>query len=729
MSTLYQIYHESVVRLVATLVVKDTLSCEIVNSRLQATGHEVDLDNPRSWKYYLHLAGQYHPTDEVMTVTSMDTHETIDFTVENMAIHRATWREYQYGTRYYKELKVRYPQQDILIHGILNPVDIDYAIEAADHTILWYDPSLVEARETNLIPELSTWIKGQFIRWDSNDYRINNAYFVAAKLAVLFMALPSVVKSIRLGNARTNRVHSYHIRRYLASFGPLDKHYDAMNEFQRLYFYRNIRYLLRNNGKNETFDELIKNVMTRRSLPVASYNIQLSEATMPTSLDPGVQYERKSINNLPSAMGEDIIDTPTMLELQRRLATGNVDEIPYAEEYVPEGMKRSLSSELTTKVLESNVLDRKESEPYTLTDVLFNHWLYFADRNLYHTVLVMQLPDGGDGVRLSMKEAWLVWQYLYFKRSGIELTTIPKVMAKRVRRIIPPTFEELRPLARTNTIPDSYIKEALKDNVRIDSYVSVDAFLKACIDIRDREKLHRDLYLFREDLFQYAEMRTVVDRFYADIPVDMDNGQVYSEWLNARGLSFDKYTPAELDEILLGILNQATGIELRTAQTLKDVQVAMLGIMGQLSSYSVHFIQEINEEALMTFGWPHIRYHYLGGRVGHDIELPVTTAVSKNLYGTAKPRAELDIGTVQIRNFDHTAAHDMGLDIGLLYRLSGMNQYLTGAMNIGPVVSTITADPLDLSTLTNTSITVPTIVPASLSDLFDRTQLDDFNHP
>src|SRR5690606_9498218 len=135
---------------------------------------------------YLNLAGRYHASDKPMQVVSMDTHETIDFTVENMALHRATWREYQYGSRYYKELIARYPNQDMLIHGILNPVDIATAVAAPDHTILYYDKAEIEAREVNLIPQLQTWIIAQFTRWAMNDYRINNAYFIMARLAILF---------------------------------------------------------------------------------------------------------------------------------------------------------------------------------------------------------------------------------------------------------------------------------------------------------------------------------------------------------------------------------------------------------------------------------------------------------------------------------------------------------------------------------------------------------------
>lgn len=728
MSTLYQIYHESVVKLAATLVVKDEATCEIINSRLTMLKHDVS-DDPNTWKYYLNLAGRYHPTDTLMKVTSMDTHEEIDFTRENMDIHRATWREYRYGSRYYKELVARYPEQDMLIHGILNPVDMAKAIDAPDHSILYYDASLVESRETNLIPELQHWITAQFVRWANDDYHINNSLFIAARLALVFMSLPGAIKSIRLANCRTNRAHSYHIRRYLASFGPLDQYYNEMNEAQRLYFYRNIRYLMRNNGKAEIFHELVKKVLTDRNFPLAEYTMQHNDADLALNSDPQIQYLRESVNGIAAALGEDIKDTREVLDLQRTLARSNPEENIDAEVYIPQLMTRSLASEVETKVLESNVLDLKESEPYTLSEVLLNHWIYLADSGRYRTVLSLQLPNGGDTLKLTMKEAFIVYQYLFMLRLGVEMIEIPRVQAKRVRRLPLPTFEELRSITTTAVTSDAFIHEALKHNVSITDYVSVDAFLKVCQQIQERMLSHRDLYVYREDMLQYAEIKQMTDRFYADIPVDMDHGQLYPEWLRDRGLTFEGYPAAILDEIMLAILNQATGLELRTSQSLKDIQRAMLDIMSQLSSYSVHYIQQINEDAVVMFDWPHLRWHNHGGKAFHQMRLPAVQALPIDLYGRAKLKPSFTMPAVTTVAFDYTASHAMGLDIGVEMELSGMNQYLQQGMILGTMIGSLVQPAVDLAILDETHLTIPSIESKPLTDLFDRTESNDFTNP
>lgn len=726
MNAHYQIYHDSIVQLAATLVIKDLSTCQTINADMARRGYTVLSDRPETWKYYLNLAGRYHEADRRMTVVSMDTQEDIEFTLENMAIHRATWREYRFGTRYYKELVSRYPFQEDLINGILNPVDISAAIAAPDHSILYYDRSLVESRETNLIPLLQRWIDAQFGRWANEDYQINNPLFLMARFAILSMALVQEIKNIRRANARTDMAHSFHIRRYLASFGGLDTYYDAMTEKQRLYFYRNIRYIQRNSGKDEMFAELTDRVLTDRRFPLADYKAQQTDDDILDTLDPGVQFLRQSINGIASALGEDVKDTKALLALQDPLAKLNYEESFDAVDYIPKAIARSMTAESKTKVLESNVLDLRESEPYTLSEVLLNEWIYLADIGYYTTILTLQLPNGADVYKLTMKEAYLIYQYLYMRRLGIEMVTIPRIMAKRVRRMPLPTFQELRQVTSVAITPSAYIHEALRDNIDIQTIVSVESFVRTCETIQARMMKHRDLYCYCNDLHRYAEVRAMTDRFYADIPVDMDNGQNYADWLAMRSISFEGYSPAELDEIMLNILGQATGINLRVAQTLKDIHAAMLGIMTQMSSYSVQYIQQINEEAVTMFDWPHLRWHHMGSKLFHDAVIPIGVAGIADLHASAKWSHTLDISGAGIQAFDQKASNQFSHPLGISYEMSGKNQFIAKGQVLGVMIGAITQPPDNLSSLSGKTLRYPEMDIGDISTLFERTTANDF---
>jgi 3'-phosphoadenosine 5'-phosphosulfate sulfotransferase (PAPS reductase)/FAD synthetase len=73
------------------MVIKVEAVADSINERLKATyGNVFDVDDKRTWKYYLNLSGQYHSTDKKIYVTSLDTLQTIEFSRDTLAIHRAT---------------------------------------------------------------------------------------------------------------------------------------------------------------------------------------------------------------------------------------------------------------------------------------------------------------------------------------------------------------------------------------------------------------------------------------------------------------------------------------------------------------------------------------------------------------------------------------------------------------------------------------------------------------
>lgn len=159
-SNYYQLYINQTLQLAETIVIKSATTAETLNQQIYGDSGGLALisTDPTTWKYYLNLAGQYHPVDQVMTVISMDTQGEIIFNRENLLIHLATARAYAYGTRAYIDLVGRYPNQEQLILGILYPTDMATAIAADDGAILSYPADYVESNEHSLIPKLQQWI-------------------------------------------------------------------------------------------------------------------------------------------------------------------------------------------------------------------------------------------------------------------------------------------------------------------------------------------------------------------------------------------------------------------------------------------------------------------------------------------------------------------------------------------------------------------------------------------
>lgn len=163
--------------------------------------------------------------------------------------------------------------------------------------------------------------------------------------------------------------------------------------------------------------------------------------------------------------------------------------------------------------------------------------------------------------------------------------------------------------------------------------------------------------------------------------------------------------------------------------TLKDIQKAMLGIMSQLSSYSVQYIQQINESALVMLDWGHVRWHYLGGSAKHQFRLPTTLAVPLDFYGRANIRKSIDLSGVTIQALDRHASHEMGIDLSIDYKLSGLNTFLHRGLSINALFGVVSQPKVDLSTMTNTALTIPPLSSRPIADLFDRTETNVFTNP
>ena len=105
--TTQTLYVSSVLGLVRSLTIKYKATADALNKNVPL-GYVVDLEKPETWRYYKHLAGQYHELDTPRVVTSLDTLQEIEFTYDNLKEHRATWAGYQIGTKNYFYLIKRY---------------------------------------------------------------------------------------------------------------------------------------------------------------------------------------------------------------------------------------------------------------------------------------------------------------------------------------------------------------------------------------------------------------------------------------------------------------------------------------------------------------------------------------------------------------------------------------------------------------------------------------------
>jgi hypothetical protein len=642
----YTIYKERMLQLAKTIVVKSTAAADCMNRLIQDTHgpDEVDSSDLHSWKYYLNISGEYHDYDKEMYVVSMDTQETILFSKMTLVGHSATVRAYAYGSRQYKELVSNYPDQELLILGILYPVDIDYAVSAKDGTILGYPAGLVESNEYSLIPKLQRWIFDFKVRWDNTQFAATDTLYVAGVLGIMYLHMFLAIKNFRKEACKTNEAHSFHVKQYLASHGRLDKYYDQLTLKQTLWLYRNIAHIERNSGKKENFEWLVEHIMTDRRLPLAEFVMRHNLSKQPEENAPTLAFRRNPVNLGYNLGTVDHVSLRDVLDKEDQFARSNPVVKSDAEPVIKEAMENARSNVMLTKLLESSTIDYSNNTPYTLEDILLNHWIWLSSCGLYTAYIGVTNPITDERIPLTAKEAYVFAWYAFCRSFGLVMTDIPKVSAKRVVRLPTPTLKDIMSIVDKKYVKPEVGMAALTPMPSIPKMFSTEAFYKKGVELYDAAQIQRRLISSQEHYRARGYVHGMVSRIYSDNICTMAPiGQTYPQWFSERNIAIDDFGETDWMKMYQELLQTATGLDLITTQSMKKMQEAMIRIMSQLSSYSVQFSSQINNSKLKVTDWTTIRLGDVTSRQHKRIELLNLNVRLQTWSGRAKTNFHMDV--------------------------------------------------------------------------------------
>lgn len=614
----YKIYLDQTMQLAQNIVIKldDVAVAMNYAVMLEHGGGSVDLTDKSSWKYYQNISGQYHITDKVIRINSLDIPSEIDFTVENLMINKATRIAYEPGSRYHRELITMYPNMELLITGVLYPTNKQTAIDTIDGTILNYPRYLIDDNEYTFITELQTWISNYLFRWVNKQFSISDDLYVHSYVYQLYSHLVQAILSIRLQKCRTNEAHSYHIEQYLASHGFLDTYLETLTKKQALFFYRNICYIERNAGKKDTFDWLTEKIMTDRDLPfydfIINHNTKGINSTSATV--PEITIKRKAINVSAEQSKKNNYTLEDALVKLNPLTVHNTEY--HADEVVSiaQDLTYSDSSVTTTKVLQSSVIDRSGSAPYTLNNLTYNHWLYLVAKKKYLSLLFIKLPNFSESVRFTAQEA--VALYLYASHKALTTTVLERVPRYRVNRVVrldSPTYLDFKNMVgvEANNI---LINKIIDTRVLIEPIISIVDFKTKCTEIYIKAQEQFIIQSLTDNSYERGYAQALVDYLYCDETVMLDellDGQLgikYTNFLISKGLDLDNYTQADYLQLATNILGTATHNDVYAAQSVASIQKSMISLFMQLSSYSIQISPEINNSAIVVATSSSVRF-------------------------------------------------------------------------------------------------------------------------
>lgn len=704
----YDIYIEDVKKLARTICIKSEATASALNTYLVDYYGEdsVNPSNPATWRYYLNISGQYHSKDKLMYVTSMDTLETIVFSKENLAIHTATARYYQYGQKKYRDLVALYPEQELLIKGILYPAKLETAISAEDGTILAYPTELIEQNEFTFIQNLQKWINGFKLFWTNKNFSISHSLYQATNHAIMYAGLIPAILNIRLKACKTNEVHSFHRRMYLASHGYLDSYLDFLTLEQSLFLYRNILFLNKNVGKQTTFDILTKEFLTKRGIPIAKYTMKHNASGIPENIVPDVRYRKTDINIKVPQDEFTEINTAALLTKEDQTARYNSITKDHYTTIIDDEMISSLSSTVQTKVIESVMVDESDSTPYSFADALINNWIYLAGNNRYKSYIAFENPKTGEIIEISTKEAYVFAFYCSLKQYGYAIDKIPVFRFSRAQLIPTPTLAQLKSVVDLSLISADLLQDLIsRQPVLTGQLFTTNMFYTYCSDVSAAEFYHRLLIANTEDSIARGMIDAAVSRLYGDGFIDLSDGHVtFEDWFSAKKINIEGFSDINYATVYAKIVELATGSNFHIKTSLADVQRAMISIMRQLSSYSVQYLSDINTNNIIVFDFASQRISGLGASTSSVVSPVIVDveSISDAIITTDYQELSANFDNVvshAINNKDAASGIEVGIDLLSKAKINSFDFYVKTV-----VTEQVEVDPTNTATTDQTLI-------------------------
>lgn len=382
-----------------------------------------------TWRYYKHLAGEYHEVDIPMKVISRDNRKEITLTRETLDVHIDTKTSLaQYG-EFYDEVVKNYPEQELLLKTLLSsnePKPMEEIINLKNWQIVSYNENLVEPQETDLILRLQKRIDNFAIRNLITNYVLVDNLFMATLFCQLYNFIYLNILGLRLTNLKTTRVHSYHLLNYFASHHHLDSSYQYIDNYQRMFLYRNLKYLNSHAGQDETFMTLVEKFFDRKRVVMTNYEYkQLNEVLDDRST--GYGYKQKLLNKIKFVHNDSVFTPEDLAFKEITIHKNNSKEYEYNFNNIDFKMSNSLNSSVKTKDLEITIMDRSNDVKHKLLDILVDYWGVTLELGYNNTIVNFLEPNTGKDLVLESRDAYKLFILAICLSFGLKVETIPDV--------------------------------------------------------------------------------------------------------------------------------------------------------------------------------------------------------------------------------------------------------------------------------------------------------------
>lgn len=641
MSSEFETYLDRTIRLVGTLVIKHEAIADAINAHLVRSGYIVHPTDRSTWKYYLNLSGMYHQYDhDQILLKSKGVHDQMTIVVAgDIRPMRVNFNkelmngvnsdpvlaeEYRTGTDYYLELLSRYPDMEDLISGILNPMPMDLLLSARNGEVLHlggyyrtvtdgvvkfsrrvnsqlYRDRYIEEYEVDIIFAIEEKIKLFFGKMLNHAFTCIDDLYFPSIYYLLIANLILVIHNIRLKNSHGAMAHEYHVKAHLNSFGGIGRYIDNLKRKEYLWLYRNVEWLLSNNGTPQNMDAIIANILTPSYVPISAYVLSHDNTRIQQDLHSSLIGRELPLNFNPlNLLSPENISPTTLLKKEIGLARDNENELDVDQVYLQLNGSLSDVSRFNTKLLESRLIDFSNLYPVQLEWTLLNYWAYAICRGTYYGFVFVTHPKTGARIQLTMLNAFVLMLYCfnkgYFNQT---LATVPPVNISGVLREqgytlnadfpARPTFASLRAKA-SKALPDSDIVKIMDTPLVSYNYTGSVAFYTRVEGYWLAANQHYAYQSNCQRLHQTAQRDITARRLYwHNMPLAHPHtGKSYDEFLTQINFDDSGFESQQYLSLMISLFNGGTGFVENVNSRARNVQTACIAILKFFGSYSVH---------------------------------------------------------------------------------------------------------------------------------------------
>lgn len=599
------LYLNSVFALAKTLTIKSEYSAQLTNAKVIKTGGTVDQQAPSTWKYYQNICGEYHSTDTLMEVISLDTLQPIVFNKHNLAIHPATAQGYRFGTRYYKELLARFPEQQNLILGVLYPATMEYALSAPNYSVLAWDLAAVENNEEDLIPLLNEFCVNYGARWRNGAFNIGHELYDLAFNNLLYHQLIIAILQFRDDARNTPQAHSFHVRMHLASHHGLDEFLPYLTQRQAMWLYRNIAYLENNAGQKANFTDLIQQILTARGVPLLSYDVvQRTSALLAGEDKPDVGFQPIALNSVTKA-GEIVSPGNMQLKISAK-AAGNPDyDLRNPDELTNIGY--ALQNRYPTKVLESTMIEIAEGSAVSAVEQAMSLWVFGACTNRFNVFTRLNHPVTGVEMTLSALDAYYVFLYAFSQAHSGGMPLLPLLYASRAPVWPIPTLTQLAGVVIPDKLPDDYPAKMRAAMITDRTFLNLNQFQVAVEEMGTALDKHQYYVAWPSEAEAKISAALMAEGMWSEYTYSRpETGTPTVEYLVSKDLDFGVLEKEQWQAMYMLLFKDITGMDLETTASSSNVQKAMIEIMRRLTSYSLLYVSPNTATSVRTLNYSNL---------------------------------------------------------------------------------------------------------------------------